>query len=280
MTSNNKDNQLDFLSFKENIFNEINRVREDPTSYVPILEDYKGLIKDNILYRKKGKPIQLTEGPSIFDEAIKYLHRQSPLKKLKIDESLNKAADNHSKDLNVKGIISHESADGRSVYDRIEEFCEWEGACGENIDMASRTAEDVLVSFITDDGIKERGHRLNLFKENFNFLGIGISEHKEFETVIVLKFAYNIREKGKPFFDYKNYKYEYPKDLKSPLKEDKKVLKYKNQYQLTDKDAPDNTISVKLIKKTKLYEGKKLNITKKIYTLDDGTQQIIEVEEF
>lgn len=282
---NLKNSKVDFVDLKQSILNELNKLREDPTSYIPILEDYIKLFKNNILYRHSGGPIQTQEGPSAFKEAIKFLHRQNPVPKLIIEKQLSQAAEDHVKDLGSKGFVSHESSDGKTTSDRIEEYCEWEGACGENIDVASQTAQDVIVSFIVDDGIPERGHRLNLFKEDFKYIGIAVGSHKDYDTVTVCKFIGNLRQKGTPFFDFKNFKYEYPKNFNSPfnkLNQNNKNnnLNLKNQYQLTDQDAPSNTASVKIVKKIKLFNGRKVNITKKYYTLQDGTQQIVEIEEF
>ena len=53
----------------------------------------------------------------------------------------------------------------------------------------------------------------------------------------------------------------------------------KNAFQEDDPDAPDNTISVKIVKTTKRIKGKNKKITKKIYTLDNGAQHIVEIEE-
>ena len=53
----------------------------------------------------------------------------------------------------------------------------------------------------------------------------------------------------------------------------------KNPFQVDDIDAPDNTVSVKLMKIQKEIKGVKRNITRKIYLLDDGKQHIVEIEE-
>ena len=53
----------------------------------------------------------------------------------------------------------------------------------------------------------------------------------------------------------------------------------KNAFQEDDPDAPDNTVSVKIVKATKRIKGKNKKITKKIYTLDNGAQHIVEIEE-
>ena len=53
----------------------------------------------------------------------------------------------------------------------------------------------------------------------------------------------------------------------------------KNAFQEDDPDAPDNTVSVKIVKSNKKIQGKVRKITKKIYTLDNGAQHIVEIED-
>ena len=87
---------------------------------------------------------------------------------------------------------------------------------------------------------------------------------------------------GKAVRDYKNFKYQYP-----PLDKDGKVIgaaekkkKPKTSFQEDDEDAPDTTVSVKIVKLTKTYEGKQHKITRKIYALEDGTQHVVEIEDY
>jgi hypothetical protein len=55
--------------------------------------------------------------------------------------------------------------------------------------------------------------------------------------------------------------------------------KNKNAFQEDDPDAPDNTVSVKIVKCNKKIGGRVRKITKKIYTLDTGAQHIVEIED-
>ena len=45
-----------------------------------------------------------------------------------------------------------------------------------------------------------------------------------------------------------------------------------------DPDRPKNAVSTKITKNISIKNGKKTTIEKKVYTLDDGSQQIIENE--
>ena len=52
-----------------------------------------------------------------------------------------------------------------------------------------------------------------------------------------------------------------------------------NPFQEDEPDAPDNTVSLKIVKGTKIVGGKLKKITKKIFSLDNGAQHIIEIED-
>ena len=285
MSNKNKES-VNYRELNKEIIAEHNKIRTNPKSYIPILEEQIKLFKENVLYRPNEIPIQTNEGPEAYKEAIKFLETQKPLPELKVDNSLALAAEDHLLDIAPKGLVSHESTNGKNVSDRIEKYCEWEGTCAENIDFGSRTGVDVVLSLLVDDGIKTRGHRRNLFKEDVKLVGVASGDHKEYETCIVIDMVGNIRPLGKAFFDIKNYKYQYPEGIndKPEEREKRKQLergkkKEKSIYQRDDEDAPDGTVSVRITKSMSLYDGKVRRVTKKFYKLEDGSEQIVEVED-
>jgi uncharacterized protein YkwD len=269
---------IDYLANAAQLLIELNNFRKNPQSAIEHLEKLKTQFKENVLYRDGELPVQTNEGVAAVEEAIESLRNAKPLPEFELDDRLTKSAQLHVDDIGPKGLSSHEGSNGSSVSDRIELFCEWEGVCAENIDFGSRTAINVLLSFLADDGVSTRGHRVNLLNQNLKKIGIAAGPHKEYDTCYVLNLVGNTREKDKPYFDKSTYKYQYPEDLNA--KPEVKPKKIKNQYQLDDPDAPDDTVSVKTVKQTKLYNGKVHKVTRKLYTLADGTTTIVEVEDF
>ena len=156
-----------------------------------------------------------------------------------------------------------------------------DNACGESIDIGGKTAEDIILFVLVVDGISDRGDRMNLLKAEYKFVGLACGNHREHGKITVLNFCGRVREKDTSYFNYNNLKYEYPSNLDSKqVYEKPKKIKVKNHFQLNDPDAQDVTVSVKIIKNTKLCEWKRLTVTKKYYTLNYGRNQIVEVEEF
>jgi uncharacterized protein YkwD len=272
------DNQKEHTNWEElrqSIVDEHNKLRSDPQSYIPVLEAQLEYFKDNILYRPGETPVQTYEGKEAFLQAIEYLRTVQPVEGLTLHEAITAAANEHAVDIGTKGLVTHEGSDGRNLSDRIENHAEWEVACGENLDFGSKNAVNIIVNLLVDDGVEARPKRNHLFNPKFRFVGVGVHEHREYDVVVVLDYAGGIREKGTPFYDYKNYKFDYEKFAKETAKEKRP----KTSFQLDDPDAPYETKSVKIVKENRLYDNRLHKITKKYYTLQDGTIHIVEVED-
>jgi len=77
---------------------------------------------------------------------------------------------------------------------RIEKYVKWEQTLGENIDFGSKIGQEVIICLIIDDGVKSRGHRNNIFNQDFRVCGVGAFSHMVFETCIVLDYAGGIKD--------------------------------------------------------------------------------------
>lgn len=266
---------------KELIVTEINRVRADPGCYIPILEQYMTYFKENnILEKPNSIRIETYEGVNAYEEAIKHLKKQRPAHTLTFDESIFKACIDHVKDMGVKGLFSHDGTDGKNVAERLEKYLEWEKACCESIAIGSQTGVEVVVSMLVDDGVPSRIHRDHIFRQEMNYFGVAAGYHRIFKHIVVINYVGGLRELGKPYFSKSTYKYEYPPELNlSNRKPEKKVKKLKSSYQLQDEDAPDGTTEMRLKKETRIWDGKKNKVTRKHYSLANGSHHVVEVEE-
>ena len=279
---------VDLNDLKNQILVEHNKIRVHPSSYIPLVESQMKLLKEKILYRPGEVPVETNEGEKAYIEAIAFLRKQHPVDPITFDGRVAKASQEHAEELGRMGLATHESSNGKTVPQRIEQYCEWEDICAESLDFGTKTGKDVIISLLVDDGQESRCHRENLFKKEVKHLGIGSAVHKEYEFVHVINYVGGVRELGKPFFDPKTYKYEFPKDIISPLdadeeqpmKKEEKAKKAKNAFQLTDEDAPDGTVGCKILKNVSLYEGRVRRTTKKTYTLENGKEHIVEVEDY
>jgi len=267
-------NQIEHKELTKNLLIAHNNLRTDPQSYIEKVDKTMKMLKGNILSKPLEYAVQTVEGKNAFLEAIEFLKKQKPILKLKYDERLSRSADDHVKDLGPKGLASHEGSDGLTVYDRIEKYCEWDNICCENIDLGGRIAEDILINLIVDDGVPDRGHRKNLFNSELKLFGTASGIHKDFGVITVINYCGGIRNLGEESPDIANFILDYCKRTMNSANKGKQ-----NAFQKDDPDAPDNTISVKIVKSEKTIKNKKVKITKKIYTLEDGSQFIVEIDE-
>ena len=265
--------EIDYESLSQEIFTEQNRVRTDPSSYIEKLERAKNFFREKIFRHPAEIPIETYEGVDGITNAIEFLKTQEPLSELKYSEELSNAAKDHAIDIGAKGLSSHEGSDGNGICERVEKYIEWDGAIAENLDFCYKYAENIVMNLIIDDGSKEKHQRSHLFNKDFQFCGVGCDKHKSFKICSVIIYAKGLHPIGEEPPDIVNSVQDY---IEKTMGKDKKI---KNAFQNEDPDAPDNTVSVKIVKLNKVINGKEKHITRKIYVLDDGKQHIVEIED-
>ena len=272
MNSNKKIQLLDYSKISSDLLKENNKIRTDPKSYIPKLQNWLSKFRDKTLYLLNENPLKTFEGKEAVQEAIEFLSRQRPLPELTYSKELSLAAQDHVNDIGSKGLTSHEGSDNSNLSDRIERYTEWDNQIAESLDFGFIQAENIICNLLIDDGVKERYQRMNLFNSTYKFIGIAIGPHRDFNSCSVFVYATKLRDLGVPPHDGINYIQDYIQ--KTFYK--KRIV---NSFQEEDPDAPDDTISVKIEKCHKNINGKDKRITKKIYMLKDKTQHIMEREE-
>lgn len=264
---------LDYKELSKDLLKACNVLRSNPKAFIDKLESTMKQFKGTILAKPGEYAIQTNEGKEAFIDAINFLKKQNPVATLQYDERLERSARDHVNDLGPKGLASHEGSNGASIYDRIEKYCEWDKICSEIIDLGGKTAEDILVNIIVDDGVPDRGHRRTLFNEELKFVGCMSGPHKDFGIITVLNYAGGVRNIGTESLDSANFISDYVERTLNTSKA------RKNPWQKDDPDAPDNTVGMKIQRCQKKINDNMVSITKKIYNLEDGTQFIVEVDE-
>jgi hypothetical protein len=137
----------------------------------------------------------MVEGDNVFKEAISFLKSLKPLQPLEWDQNLFASAEEHVNDIGPKGLLLYQSSDGTEPEDRINKYCNYE-TLGENIDFGPNDAMGVIISLTLDDGEEQRPHRENLFKDDYNKVGIACGPHQTEFQMCVMDFAgdYNTPE--------------------------------------------------------------------------------------
>jgi uncharacterized protein YkwD len=169
---------INFISpLEREIIDEINLARTNPQKYISFLEEYRSYYKGNSLTLPGSKSALVTnEGLAAVEEAINYLRAQKPLPALTLAKGVCFAARDHAKDMTLKGITGHKGSDGSVPDTRVQRYGFWDGTVGENIIYDIRTARQMVIGMIIDDGVANRGHRHNIFDTTYRVTGISISD--------------------------------------------------------------------------------------------------------
>lgn len=186
----------DLAVLEQDLLDEINLARTDPGSYMSYVKDLK--------LRYAGKQIRLAgnyvihtkEGVRAVDEAYQYLWDTNPMPPLKWSNGMSLGAMDHVSEQGPTGATGHQSGDGQQPWDRINRYGAGRGMIAENIAYGKLTARMMVLGFIIDDGIPDRGHRKNIYNPAFRYAGVACGDHRKFGIMCVIDFAADYAEKG------------------------------------------------------------------------------------
>lgn len=74
-------------------------------------------------------------------------------------------------------MTGHEGSDGTTTYARLDEFSDVQGHFGVSQAYGQKTALDVILKLLIDDGVPSRGHRLNILNKELKDIGSYSSTH-------------------------------------------------------------------------------------------------------
>jgi uncharacterized protein YkwD len=186
-----------FLSPQEKqILDEINFARAKPNEYLRLLLDFRGNYKGKEIHFPDGRILVTNEGVQALDDAIKFLRDIKPSPPLEAREGMIRAARVHVDDLLTNNRSGHQGSDGSKPRDRFSRYGTWNNTVGENIVYDSRTSRSDVILMLIDDGTANRGHRKNLFKDDFGVIGIATGKRSDASAISVITFAGGFNEKG------------------------------------------------------------------------------------
>jgi len=168
---------------------EHNRARSDPASYAAFLRDLKPRF-DGRQFAVSDTVVRMTqEGTRAVDEAIRFLESTVSVSALQASRGMSLGARDLVRDQGPTGNTGHVGSDGSQPWDRVARYGDWQGETAENVAYGFDTARDVVVQLIIDDGVRDRGHRMNIFKPEFRVVGVSCGNHVRYGTVCVTTFA-------------------------------------------------------------------------------------------
>ncbi len=187
-------------SLEEGVLNEINMDRTNPKQYLKYLESQRSFFKGKRFERPGEIPLITQEGVAALDDAIRYLRSAKPVPPVSPSRGMSRAAKDHAKDQGHTGKMGHTGTDGSQPWDRMSRYGTWQRKVAENISYGSNNATDIVMQQVIDDGVRDRGHRANIFNPDYRVVGIACGPHDRFRNLCVLDFAVGYSEKIKAGF--------------------------------------------------------------------------------
>lgn len=178
--------------FESALVEEINKIRSDPKSYVPLLERFRARFSGNAIMLDGNIRVMSREGTAVVDEAVAYLRTVAPAGVLAAADCLNASAEDLHEDQKKTGALGHKGSDGSGPGERIRKHCSVRGRTGESLSYgtyAGETPQAVVMQLVVDDGVRDRIHRIRMFDPSFMFIGVSCGAHPRLGFMCVINTA-------------------------------------------------------------------------------------------
>eukprot|EP01101_Sappina_pedata_P004569 TRINITY_DN1969_c0_g1_i1.p2 TRINITY_DN1969_c0_g1~~TRINITY_DN1969_c0_g1_i1.p2 ORF type:complete len:191 (-),score=47.00 TRINITY_DN1969_c0_g1_i1:333-905(-) len=180
---------LYFTYTEGQVLSALNQARSRPREFMAQLEKRRKNYNGRSYQEPGGVVFTTQEGLRAFDEAINFLRSQKPLPEFELSAGMTYAARDHVADMYSSHGRGHTGSDGSSSSKRIDRYATGWNACGENIGYGETEGFGFVAELIIDDGVGNRGHRVNIFNPAYKIIGLACGLHKKERSSCVITFA-------------------------------------------------------------------------------------------
>lgn len=153
--------------------NEINNVRTNPKSYIPIVESYIKMCKrklDKVNSGQMKTSRNYNKHIDAANELIEVLNNMEPVEPLQINQEMQPITIQHAEYLKSINRIYHTNANGETADIRMKDVNV--NDVTENIITDNGTIRNAVIVLLIDAEIKNRGHRENILNPNSKYISV------------------------------------------------------------------------------------------------------------
>lgn len=178
----------DYARLEREILSELDLARTAPSAYARTIQQLLPAYNGALLKRPGAAvPVRTVEGASAAREAIAALKAQRPVPAVAASSGLAAAARDLAVDQSRTGRVGHTGSDGSTPLTRIARYGTWTITTNENVGYGPFVhGRDVVQDLLIDDGVRDRGHRRNIYDPTARVAGVACRSHPVYQTVCVI----------------------------------------------------------------------------------------------
>jgi hypothetical protein len=185
---------VDYLTEAEkDIVLELNKLRSNPKRYAELYIESMLQYFDGYLYKEPEKEEKITqEGIISAEECCVFLKGMKSVPILSPERGLSLGAKDHINDQGPSGTTGHTGTDRSGPRDRVMRYGTG-GYIEENIAYGPNRADKLVISWLIDDGVPDRGHRKSLLHPEYNQVGVATGTHRRYGAMCVIEMTAGYR---------------------------------------------------------------------------------------